>query len=430
MSKHDKLKSTLDQIKNATEIIPKSADVFKVLKIQSSEVVRSSLSQWQSAYEDAKEVDNPDRTELLELYEQIELDTHVTAVTETIYHGISSMDFSVNDKNGKRDEEATKLFKSGWFSTWLALATESIFWGFTGVQFYSVIDDKFEKLKSIPRYNILPEKNGFVINQGDQKIHKSFLEKPYAAWTTLIYPKLFGDQYQLGKFNKIAKWFILKREVMQFWAVYNELFGIPYRTMKTDINDNIRKKNAINAMQTMTAASYSIIHQSDEIEFKMPSGTSGHGTFLDFIEMADKQISKGLVGSTMVLEDGSSKSQGEVHERNTNSFIMGYAKMIANYVNDTLIPKMLLLGFKISKDHSFTWESIEKLGTKEWVDILALISKSWDVPEDFVVEMTGIPVEEKVVQLPSVVEDEEDEEKTGVLNNISNSIQKFYNKLR
>lgn len=423
------VKKTLDKIKNATEVLPKTADVFKLLKLETSEVVRTSLSQWQNAYECAKDVDNPDRTELLELYEQIELDTHVTAVTETIYHGISSMEFVVKDKNGKPDEKATNLFRSGWFSEWVALATESIFWGFTGIQFYSVIDDKFEKLKSIPRYNIIPEQEGFVINSSEDTVHKRFTDNPYDIWTTLLYPKMFGDQYQLGKFNKVAKWFILKREVMQFWAIFNELFGIPYRTLKTDITDNVRKQNAINAMETMTAASYAIVHNTDEIDFKMPSGTSGHGTFVDFIEMADKQISKGLVGSTMVLEDGSSRSQGEVHERNTNAFITGYAKQIQNWINDTLIPKMERLGIKISKDHIFVWESIEKLSKKDWVSLLDTLSKNWDIPEEFVVEMTGVPVEEKVSPLPSTVE-EESEESNNTLSNIKNKISKYYSKFR
>ena len=87
------LKSTLEELKNIDKPLPKSADIFKKITFQTSEVVRASLREWQNAYEFAKDVDQPDRLELLEIYEKIEIDTHITSISETIFNGIGAMDF-------------------------------------------------------------------------------------------------------------------------------------------------------------------------------------------------------------------------------------------------------------------------------------------------------------------------------------------------
>lgn len=404
--KNSQVKNVLEKIKNVDKQLPRSADVFKDLKTQTSNVIRASLRDWQNAYEFAKDVDNPIRTELLEIFETVEIDPHVTSITETIFHGISSIDFIVKDANGDPSEDLIDLFKTTWFEDWLAITIESIFWGFSGIQYGPIEDDKFTKIKSIPRYNIRPEQNGIAKDQNDDKADIFFQKEPYKTWTSLVYPRMFGDQYQLGKYNKIAKWFILKREVTQFWAIFNEIFGHPFRVTKTDIKDAVRRNNAQTAMEAMTTASWAVLDTEDEVEFITSGNGTGWATFNKFIEVADKQMSKALVGSTMVVDEGSSRSQGEVHLKNTNAFIIGYSKMVQNFINDELIPKMSKLGIKISIDNKFQYEHIEKLTKKEWAEIFNIIGSQFDIEPEFITEQTGIPVENKVIQLPTRTDDD------------------------
>ena len=102
------IKTLLEEVKNAEKALPKNADVFKRIKQETSNIIRASLQDWQNAYEDAKYIDNPDRTFLYEIYETIEIDTHVTAVVETIFHGIASMDFTIRNENNESDEEKAR----------------------------------------------------------------------------------------------------------------------------------------------------------------------------------------------------------------------------------------------------------------------------------------------------------------------------------
>ena len=419
----EQVKEIINEIKNSTTALPRNADVFKRLKQETSNIIRASLQDWQNAYEDAKYIDNPDRTFLYEIYETIEIDTHVTAVVETIYHGIASMDFTVRNANNESDEELAKLFKTNWFKNWIAISIESIFWGCSGIQYGTLKDNKFTDIKSIPRYNIRPLQNGMVYDQNVEQATIKFDEQPFQSWTSLIFPRMIGDQYQLGKFNKIAKWFILKREVTQFWAIFNELFGHPFRVTKTNVKDSFLRQNAITAMQNMTTASYAVIDNDDEIEFIAPSSGQGYATFKDFIEVADKQMSKGMIGSTMVVDEGSSRAQSETHAKNTNAFIIGYSEIIQGYINDELIPKMALHGIPISTEDMFQFEHIEKLSKLQWTEIIAKLSLNFDVDPDIVSDLTGVKVEEKIIELPTITK--EDAENSSIIDKVQNMYKHY-----
>lgn len=410
--KYKAVERLLKEIKNQTTPLPRSADVIKELQLESANVVRFSLSQWQNAYEDAIDlIQRYDREDLLDLYEQIEIDEHVSALVDTIFNNIIANGFQVVDSEGEDDPDVKILFERPWFSQFVAMAIDAIHHGFNGMQFTGVNEGTYSGVKLIPRRYILPFQEGIRYNDNQDEPDILFEDRTILPWTAFLFPQLPGDQYKLGKFNKIAKLFILKRENTQFWAMFNEIFGIPFRVLKTDLKDKTRMANAITAMQSMTAAAYSIIQEDDEIIFHNGVAASNTSTFKEFCERMDKGMSKALVGSTMVLEDGSSRSQSEVHERNTSAFVISYQRIIAEWINEQIIPKMRILGFAIPEGYKFKWDNTETLSKTQIVDLISKLNSSgYNVPVDYVIEQTGIPVEEKESVVEVGPEDEEGEE--------------------
>lgn len=385
-----KLKELVNQVSEA----PEDGDVIHKLNLETSNVVRTSIKNWQTAYECAIDASEPDREELLELFEQIEIDTHISALIETIYSNIMAGGFVVKNPDGTPDLDTTDLFKRPWFSKWVAFALDSIYWGFTGIQFTGVEDGTWSDCEIIPRTHIMPEEAGIRYNSNSREPDAYFTDPGIDKWTCFLYPNLPGDQYKLGKFNKIAKSFILKREVTQFWAIFNELFGVPYRVMKTDLSNKPRMDNAISAMDAMTSAAYAIMHTEDDITFHNGAAASNTQTFKDFLDTANKEISKALIGSTMVLEDGSSRSQGEVHERNTLAFTRSYGKIVEQMINFILIPKMVEQGFAISLDNRFEFDNETKLDEAAIAGIAVQLKQAgFDIDEEYIEDRTGIPVE-------------------------------------
>jgi phage gp29-like protein len=417
------LRSNLEEIKNVDVKLPENADVFKRLEFNATSLVRASVLEWSFAYEDAKDVNVQFRNDLIEIYETIEIDTHVSAIVETISNSITQRDFFIMSGD-KIDEEKTKIFKASWFDDFMSIALDTTNWGYTGIQLGAVEDDKFTSIRSIPRQNIKPETNKLKIDSFSRDGDLSLDKEPYKTWVILLFPQLPGDQYKLGKFNKLAKMFILKREVIGFWGIYNEIFGTPYRVMKTSIVDDIRRENAENAMKQMSTAAFSVIDQQDEVEFISSSGNSGMGfqTFESFIGFANKEMSKCMIGSTMVLDDGSSRSQSEVHQDNTSTFINSRAKWVKNVVNDKLIPRMAKIGFPINEDDKFQWKEEDKLTKLEHAEIFTKLNTIVDIPIEALKETFGIEFEEKQIEVE--VTDVEPENQSR-----ANKISNFYKKI-
>jgi len=393
LSPKDTVKVLKDLVSQVSET-PENDNIINKLQLETSNVVRTSIKNWQTAYECAIDVEDPDREELLELFEQIEIDTHISALIETIYSNIMAGGFVVKDPDGTANLDATDLFKRPWFSKFVAFALDSIYWGYTGIQFTGVEEGSWSDCEIIPRNHILPNEAGIRYSSNSRESDAFFSDPGIDKWTCFLYPNLPGDQYKLGKFNKIAKSFILKREVTQFWAIFNELFGVPYRVMKTDLSNKSRMNNAVSAMEAMTSAAYAIMHTEDDITFHNGASASNTQTFKDFLDTANKEISKALIGSTMVLEDGSSRSQGEVHERNTLAFTRSYGKIVEQMINFILIPKMVNQGFSISLDNRFEFDNETKLDEASIAAIAVQLKQAgFDISEGYIEERTGIPVE-------------------------------------
>ena len=416
------LRTSISDLANANVDEKKKADILKRIEFSTTSSVRASLADWQLAYDDARDNDIQDRTGLIEIYETIEIDSHVSAVTETITNSITQRKFNIVSGD-KIDEEKTKLFQQSWFDDFLSIVLDTTYWGYSSIQLGDVENNKFKSVKSIPRQNIIPEKNSFKPDSLNDKTIVDLNKEPYKTWVVSLFPQLTGDQYKLGKYNKVAKMFILKREVTSFWGIYNELFGNPYRVMKTNVRDDISRENAISAMEQMSAAAFSVIDTTDEVEF-IDNGSNGNGfnTFHAFIDYANKEISKAILGSTMVLEDGSSRSQSEVHQANTNSFIESRAKWAVNVVNDELIPRMIKLGFPLSEGDRFEWKDIDKLTQKEWSEVFESLNAHYAVPVDVIRDKIGIEVEEKQFETES-------SEVTPSNETSANKIKNFYQKI-
>ena len=69
----------------------------------------------------------------------------------------------------------------------------------------------------------------------------------------------------------------------------------------------------------MTSSGFGVMDKDDEMEF-MDSSSSKGEAFAVFLDYLDKQISKLVLGGTMISDNGSSRSQSEVHERTTDDY--------------------------------------------------------------------------------------------------------------
>ena len=394
-------------------------DINKEIQKQAIERIRQTLKNWSDAVQEAEDPNVPDRRYLLDLYHNIELDEHITALIDSIYYDITQTPFHIVDKDGEVDKDKTKLFEKSWFHDFIRYVLEADYWPFSLIQFGPIVDGIFSKVESIDRYHIVPEKNG--VSKYPSQLPEIFYDKPpYDKWTVFI-----KSTKHLGRFNVVAKSFILKREVIQFWAVFNELFTTPYFYAKTDMNNTKHRNDLINLFSKRRHSGFAIIGLEDELEAISNSGM-GWKSYQEFENARNKAMSKAFLGQTMVFEDGSSRSQAEVHERQKDTFVQARRVALQFIINEILIPKMNLLGIDISTDYEFKWHFAYEITPEQWAKIIAILAPLFDLDEAEISEKIGLTL--KKSQLPA----SSDKNFQNILNSkdIMKQLKNLYNGVR
>lgn len=329
--------------------------------------------------------------ELFDIYANMMLDPQVQGAIETINEGVASNDFYLANEDGSKNEDLTKIFKSKWLYDFFEEVVNVKLWGFGLVQLYDYDPATLSvKVKDINRKHVRPDLDGLVKQQYDQNVWRDWNVSPYKDWTIYLFDK------KLGKLNSCVRWWIYKIEIARLWAKYNQLFGIPPVVAKTAVKDSARKNNAITMLKNFVRSRWMVIDEKDELE-QFNSGSSngtGHTFFENLIRLADEQISKGLLSSTMVMDNGSSRSQSETHAENTGNIIKSISRLALFSINQELIPRLKTIGMPIPDGVHFVWDKSEKLTMKERAEVVTTLVNSgkYMIPADTVSEFVGIEV--------------------------------------
>ena len=388
---------------NAEQVKKRFSDVTAQIIERRTETIKKNTAAWQRAYDVAKDPYLEDRRELIDIYENIEIDSHVSSCVQIVTNELLQSELLIYNEAGEIDEEVMKFFDKQWFQDFVSIALESIYWGYSTIQLGEKKPgvNSYPWVKSVYRQNVIPEIPAVKLRSNDIKNSGEKIDltkNPYKNWVIHVYPKLPGDQYRLGKFNKIAKLYIIKTEMIRLWASFNELFAAPVRVLKTDLNDDEQKRRAHQKMMELSGMATVVIGLHEELELVNSSSSSGdaHNNYKALIQDINKEISKCIIGATMINEDGSSRSQAEVHESTaTANYEMIKKYLIEPVVNDQLIPLMRLHGFPIPEGHYAKYKDEDEMGKADWADMITKLSPYFDVPTDFVEQMTGVEVEDK-----------------------------------
>ena len=112
---------------------------------------REDVGDWRRALLTAESVINPDRTDLIKIYKDVDLDGHVTGIIGSIKNKIKAKPFMIVDAKGEIDEEKTALFEKEWYFKFIDFIVEAPFWGFSLVQLGNINNDGFPGIEFIPR---------------------------------------------------------------------------------------------------------------------------------------------------------------------------------------------------------------------------------------------------------------------------------------
>ncbi|OWP76546.1 phage portal protein family protein [Flavobacterium oreochromis] len=345
---------------------------------------RKEITDWQSARFAYYNSEMPRNNPIQEVYEDIELDGHLTGISEdrTISCVNENYIFSIDNV---KDDELTKLIEDQvWFDDVLEMAHKSTYKGETFVWIKDFEKGKIKEVELIDRSFIVPNKKILIADiYANTGIDVSQVED------VLLYAKFYNS---IGLFEKAAPYAILKRHSWGSWDEFEELFGVPIRIAKIASQSEQVKNEVAGWLEEMGSAPYGVFPIGTEIDIKENSKSDAFNVFYQKIKALDAELSKLVLHQTMTTENGSSKSQGEVHENTLMRLIKFDQKKMLSFLNNKLVPAMRLLGYQIPDNAKISIEKTKDPEKQITIDT-ELLSNGYVLTQNYIEGTYGVEIE-------------------------------------
>lgn len=358
--------------------------VAKIIK-EAKDLSSKDIKTWRDALESVFDSENPNYSDFHDLVDYLKTDGHLNSQIQIRKLATLSSAYNIIDlKTGKENIEKTEMFKSSWFYNFIDLILESIYRGYEVLE---LVDVNKLQFSTIPYRNIVPEKKLMLfevtgekgIKYDDPKLQRYIIE--------------VGEVGNLGILNNIVPQLIWKKNAQSSWAEYAEKFGMPFVTATTNKSDTKTLDMIENQLADIGENFSAIFPEGTTIDIKESSSSDSYNVYDKMIERTNSEISKQILGGTMVSDNGSSKSQSEVHERTLDNKIAEADRRFVEFlINDKLIPLLNLHGFGFNENDKFVFDRSQNIPLKEHWGIVKEIITEYEIPQEWISKTFKIPI--------------------------------------
>ena len=354
-------------------------------------LMAKDIQGWKSALNAAKAVDNPSRVPLIDVFNNIGIDPHLTAAMESRNLRIQRSKFAIyNNETGEENTELTKLFEKEWFTDFMNYGMTSVFKGTQVIELFDT--DELGEIKTItlfPQKHIKPEKSILVKTPGDEK-GWNYKEGGLAPYYIQV-----GADDQLGLLAELAPLILIKKYALSSWSDFAEKFGIPPRYVKTTSTDKKRLDELAVMMQNMISSSWAVLQGDEVLEVVDIKNPDAYEIFDKLISRTNSEVSKRILG-----QDGTSDNKDASGTYGSLKVLQGVANdrheadkyMMKNLINNELIPRLKLISsvYTSLEGHVFGWDEMYDMPTKELIDSVIKLGGQFDIDPDYITQLPNI----------------------------------------
>ena len=350
---------------------------------------RKDITSWRNALRQAENKETPRRVLLQNLYDDLVLDNHLSALIQARKLKLLSQKFKlVNKKTGLEEKDKARLLHAAWFYQFLDKVLDAIFLGHTLIQFGDMQNGEFTEVQTVPRRHVVPERGEFLIEQYDIN-GITYRGTTFMDWLIEV-----GDANNLGLLSKAAPNVLWKKNAQMAWSEYAEIFGMPIRIGKTTSRSQEDLDRMETMLQEMGTASYGVFQEGETIEFIESTKGDAYKVYDMLVDRCNKELSKLVLGATMVMDDGSSLSQSEVHERVTKQIVEADKRLVEGVINGQLFTLLNKHGYELG-ELEFVWDEREELSLAEQWTIDSGLLQSFDIEPEYFANKYHVPVKKK-----------------------------------
>lgn len=369
----------------------KASGIIMQLTKEFTDRSRADIQKWRSAIDAAMNPETPRWQLLQDLIDNLMTDGHLMSQIDIRKSAVLSKRFYIRDAAGKEDEVKTNLLNEEWFFNLVEHILDTPFKGFTVLELTNPVTMEWEL---VPRRNVIPQQKFILFEVGGEKGVK--YDDPSFA-RTIIYTHSIR---LLGILNDIMPQLIWKRNAQQTWADFSERFGIPLVTAETTKTDTKELANIESMLRSLGQAAQAVLPEGTKITIHDTS-TKGdpHAVFDGQIKVTNEEMSKRIVGGTMVTDSGSSRSQSEVHERTLDDKIaMADRRLLEFTITKKLLPILMAWGFPFAEGDRFVFDGTEDLSMTDHWTIIKDAAAIYDIPDEWVSKRFNFPINGRIAK--------------------------------
>ena len=291
----------------------------------------------------ALDPDNSDRQPLLEIYFNSWKDSQVIAEREKAEAFLITEPFEVHPvgEDGE-NKERTDLFRRPWFTQFVCAAMYSEFWGYQLIEFGEQdANGEFTEVNVFPREHVRPFEKVITVWPWDRD------GISYEGHETEFFLLPVGSADNLGKLESISREVIWKTFARADWSEYNERFGKPFLTYKTNATDDADKDRAVQELQEFGANLAGVIDSEDELIVTSVASKESSDNYKSLVDVCDDNIAKMMNGQTGTSKNAQWTGTAEVHERVMTEFTKARMKRIQDIINYRLFPFLIAHGYRL-----------------------------------------------------------------------------------
>jgi hypothetical protein len=360
------------------------------LKIQAENLTKKDIGTWRRAWQAAINPENPIRGPLYDVYTDVAADLHLTGCIDQRNRMGFKKSFKIVDKSGKEKPELSELFEVEWFKDFWNYAYDSIYYGYSLVEFGDIITEgrmRYSEVSLIPRKHVIPE-YGVIV----KKLATNGNEVCLILKGVLLTGVSESEKKIISVcFLNFARLALSKKNMLAYWDTFGEVFGMPIRIGKTASRDPKDTARAEKFLAEMGALSWGLFPEGTEIEIKETTRGDAFNVYDKRIDRANSEISKGILNQTMTIDSGSSLSQSEVHLEVFKNVIESDSDMFRDVVNWKLIPQMIRHGFPL-EGCRFEWDESIDWTPEQQIQIEQMLLNNYEIDPKYFTEKYNITI--------------------------------------
>lgn len=336
-----------DSENTVTKELGKDTIVIQQLSLTTVDRTPKDIGTWRDAIRNAESLYAPNRTKLLDLYEDVRLDGHLTGLVEKRIAFILNKALHFESRDGERVDAMEELLESEVFYDIITQLMESRFFGLSGLEF---IPGAALHFKPIPRKHIKIERGIIALTQND------ITGIPYADNKQLW---IVGKPFHMGLYLQCAPYAIFKKGNMSDWAQFIEIFGQPFRVGRYDTHDTETRIALKQALDNMGSSFAAMIPKQAEFEIMDGKQSNANGDLqAKFREACNEELSVIILGNTETTgkAQGSGYAIAKEHGRQQSYIHQRDMSWLLQQLNSQHFKDILAsYGYPVQQGH-FAWE--------------------------------------------------------------------------